>query len=146
MSQAQVTINAEQRLFVIPCGGGFSCLGFDVAEKRRVAYLAWLKHPVAPVEVGTLESYHAYQGALAMVKARFDATGERCPCELTPALIGLEKMRVEVTTPDGEKTRFYVGKSTGFIPCHLEIKTRRSTGGAAAYVPEGATVRVIGKR
>jgi hypothetical protein len=42
-----------------------------------------------------------------------------------------------------ERSRFIVGKSTGWAPIHLEIKTRRSTGGAAAYVPDGATIRVI---
>ena len=33
-----VTINREQRLYVIKIGAGYTCLGFDVAEKRRRAY------------------------------------------------------------------------------------------------------------
>ena len=28
-----ITLNTESRLFIIPCGGGFSCLGFDVANR-----------------------------------------------------------------------------------------------------------------
>lgn len=71
------------------------------------------------------------------------ATGTRCPAELTPALVGLEGKRVLVTYPDGTESRFYVGKSTGWMPCHLEIKRRDSWGGGAAYVPEGARVRVL---
>lgn len=32
------------------------------------------------------------------------------------------KERVEVIEPDGSKNRFWVGKSTGWKPCYLEIK------------------------
>jgi len=40
--------------------------------------------------------------------------------------------RVERNT-DGIKERFYLGRSTGWIPIYLEIKTNRSTGGSALY-------------
>lgn len=69
---------------------------------------------------------------------------------LTPQLIGLEGMRVEVVDPpDGEfpglTRRFYVGKSTGWRPCHLEIHNRRSTGGGPA-LKEYASVRTLYRR
>ena len=52
---------------------------------------------------------------------------------LTPMLNGLEGWRVEVVDDEGDKPRrFIVGKSTGWRPCHLEIASRRSTGGGAA--------------
>jgi hypothetical protein len=73
-------------------------------------------------------------------------TGKRCNAELTPELVGLEGKRVEITGPDDYRERFYVGKSMGWMPCHLEIMTRRSSGGAAAYIPKGGTVRVVGTR
>ncbi len=147
-----VTANHDQRLYVIPCGNGVSCLGFDVAETRRKAYLKWLGRgdlglAGAGVAVGDIAAYEAYCDALNAVLAECRATGRRCDVELTPALIGLEGKRVEVSYPDGQggiyRTRFHVGKSTGAIPIHLEIETRRSHGGCAAYVPEGATVRVV---
>ena len=52
--------------------------------------------------------------------------------------------RVEVIEPDGTKNRFWVGKSTGWKPCYLEIKRRDSYGGAQAYIPEGAKVQHTG--
>lgn len=52
--------------------------------------------------------------------------------QLTLQLIGLERQRVEVVDKYGEKRRFWVGKSTGWQPLHLEIKTTRSTGGLPA--------------
>ena len=137
------SINAEQRLYVLNCGKGYSCLGFDVAERWRAGYLKWLNMPCEPVEIGTEDAYNAYCAASVLVAEYSRRTGEKCPTQLTPQLVGLEGKRVEVTTPSGEKSRFWVGKSTGWVPIHLEIKTRRSYGGAAAYVPTGSTVRVV---
>lgn len=34
---------------------------------------------------------------------------------------------------DGMKERFYLGRSTGWIPIYLEIKNSRSTGGTALF-------------
>lgn len=51
---------------------------------------------------------------------------------LSPALVGLEGWRVEVVTLYHEVRRFIVGMSTGWVPCHLEVKTRRSMGGMPA--------------
>lgn len=51
---------------------------------------------------------------------------------LSPQLIGLEGWRVEAVDVHGERRRFIVGKSTGWRPCHLEIKTARSACGDPA--------------
>ncbi len=51
---------------------------------------------------------------------------------LTPQLVGLEGWRVEVTTTYGETRRFIVGRSTGWVPCHIEIPRRDSSGGIGA--------------
>lgn len=147
-----VTANHDQRLYVIRSGNGFSCLGFDVAEKRRKAYLRWLGVgdiglETIGAEVGDVAAYAAYLDALDAVLAECRRSGRRCEVELIPALIPYEGSRVEVSYPDGEggtyRTRFIVGKSTGPIPIHLEIKRRDSSGGCGAYVPEGATVRPV---
>lgn len=52
---------------------------------------------------------------------------------LTGQLVGLEGWRVEVTDEDGAPPRrFYVGRSIGWRPCHLEIARRNSRGGEPA--------------
>ena len=56
----------------------------------------------------------------------------RSDAELSPQLIGLEGWRVEVVTESGETRRFIVGRSTGWIPCHIEISRRNALGGVAA--------------
>lgn len=145
------SINAEQRLYVLKCGKGYSCLGFDVAEKQIRAVVAWLRSCgrgiiVTPVDIGTPAHYTQYESVIEAGREHSAKTGARCPADLTPQLAGLEGKRVEVTTPSGETSRFYVGKSTGWMPCHLEVKTRRSLGGGAAYIPAGSKVRVVGAR
>ena len=66
-----------------------------------------------------------------------------CDVELTPALIGLEGKRVEVTAPDGSRQRFRVGRSTGTIPCHIALHNAVSSGGPAIMWEDGSTVRVV---
>lgn len=137
-------INQEQRLYVLPCGDGFTCLGFEVCEQRRVAYMEWLGLPVQPVEIGTEHAFKEYERDLALVRIRCNSPGVKCTVELVPELVRYERRRVEVTYPDGQKNRFIVGVSTGFIPVHLEIKTRRSKGGSQVYFPTGSSVRLVG--
>lgn len=51
---------------------------------------------------------------------------------LTKELIGYEGWRVQAEDCYGEVRRFIVSLSTGWRPCHIELKTRRSHGGRAA--------------
>jgi len=127
----EVTINAGQALYVIPEGDGYSCLGFDVVIERYNRLAGELGEGFAqflPELRGTLTGYHAYAALLRQARE----TGRRFTCELSPQLTGLEGQRVEVTTLYDEQRRFKVGKSTGWLPIHLELANARSTGGVAA--------------
>ena len=143
------SINRAQRLYVLKAGSGFSCLGFDVAEKRRRALWAWVGQECPDIRKGYPKHYADYRAAVAAASRHSDslkargARDWRCPVELTPELVGLEGRRVEVTGPDGYRKRFTVGRSMGWMPLHLEIANRRSMGGGAAYIPKGGRVRVV---
>lgn len=140
----QVTVNKDQELYVIPAGhGGYSCLGFEYAEARRLKVLAWIGRKPEPVKVGTLEAYYAYNNAMMEGLAHHDATGQRCPAELVPELVRHEGRRVEIVDSYGEARRFIVGKSSGWMPCHLEIERRNSLGGCAVSGAPFKSVRVI---
>ena len=150
LTEDKITINDEQRLYVIHEDYGYSCLGFDVAYNRALAIYRWIDGPIAHSDtrldlsnIGKPEGYADYERAMQAGAEHARKTSTRCPAELTPQLIGLEGKRVEVITPDGERSRFYVGKSGGWCPVHLEIKQRNSSGGGAVYFPQGSTVRVI---
>ena len=140
---APVRINHDQRLYVIPCGSGFSCYGFDNADRDGRAYAAWAGVPWPDVAPGTEEHYSAYLAARDAASERNRATGERCLSFLIPDLDRWYGWRVEVRYPDGTRERFNVGRSTGWAPINLAIHNARSVGGMAAYFPPGATVTPI---
>jgi hypothetical protein len=137
-------VDKKARLYVTTEGHGYSTRGWDNAHARATGVAAWLQRPdLAPTAPLGTEAHHA-QCALAIDEgAQFSSnTGFRCPAGLTPQLTGLEGKRVEVIDADGGKRRFYVGKSTGWMPCHLEISRCTSHGGTAAYGPF-TSVRVV---
>lgn len=143
MKAQKVTTNKEQELYVIPCGTGYSCLGFDVLIKRRNALANELgRTDLTKEKRGTLKAYVEYMKLLNIGEKKHHDTGWRSASELKAELIGLEGKRVEITNERGEKRRFIVGKSTGWIPCHLEIPRRDSTGGVAVY-GEIQTIKII---
>jgi hypothetical protein len=153
MSAKTVTLNLEQKLYVIPAShGGYSCLGFEVLERRATALALELAakgdNIPAPAPAATLERYEQYRDLVALACGWNSRTGWRSSSELTPELVGLEGKRVEVShrwTPDWatEVSRFYVGKSMGFIPCHLEIEKRGDDGGGAVCLGNILSVKVL---
>lgn len=127
----QVTVNKEQELYVIPSGRGFSCLGFDVTINKIKALSKELNIPCDNLVRGSIETYNIYLKVLEIAYSRYEANGWRSKSELYEPFIGHEGKRVEVEYFGGEKERFYIGKSTGFVPCHLIIKQSNSTGGVS---------------
>lgn len=136
-----VSINEEQQLFVIPCSSGYTCLGFDVCFEWSCALATELGVTVPMKRLkNTIGAYEYYRQLLDIARERHNKTGWRSTTQLTPQLNGLEGKRVEVIDKWGEKRRFIVGKSTGFVPCHLEIKTKQSFEGCTVM---GAPFRVV---
>ena len=140
--EKQVTINHEQGVYVIPCDKGYTCLGFDIAYQKGITVAQFAGLELPKEEKGTLAAYEEYS-RIMRDGAEFSKNNNlRCESELSPQLQGLESKRVEVVTTYGETRRFYVGKSTGWMPCHLEIAKSNSSGGPAAE-KEYTSVRVI---
>jgi hypothetical protein len=145
----EVSVNAEQELYVIPCGDGYSCLGFDVLITRYNAIAVWLRKEglqqidLPPDARGSMRAYTAYRTLLDRVAGYCQRNKLRCPAELTPQLTGLEGKRVEVVDLHGERRRFIVGKSTGWLPIHLEIARRNSSGGPAVTGAPFQFVRIV---
>ena len=149
-----VTLNESDRLYVIPESGGYSCLGFDVCERLTVHLareLAARGHSIpGPAAVGTLERYAQYRMFSELARRLTEKTGWKSTAHLTPELIGLESKRVEVRhrwdSGREETTRFIVGKSGGWIPCHLQISRRNAISGPAVCLGEILSVRTVGTR
>lgn len=143
--EREVTTNKEQSLYVIPAEGGFTCLGFDVCLERIKKYAGDLGLDIdqANIERGSIAAYQYYRSLVKAIADRFNKTGKRCNTDLTPQLIGLEGKRIEVVDCYDEKRRFWVGKSTGWIPIHLEIEKRSDDGGGGVTGTPFKSIRVL---
>lgn len=135
-------------VYVTRCGDGVSTLGFGYAETQRAKVAAWLEAEGKPLErveaaPGTLEAFAAYQAAMTAGRAHNAATGRKCHADLTPELSGLEGKRVEVVDCHGETRRFWVGRSSGWLPIHLEIERRNSSGGCGVMGTPFRSVREV---
>lgn len=137
-------LNNEQKLYVIGVAAGITCLGFDVCQERSIALAKWLGVEAPNSSYwGTTQGYERYRELVELCRERYLRTKERCPCELTPQLVGLERKKVEVVDKWGETRVFWVGKSTGWIPCHLEIEKRSDSGGSAVVGAPFKSVKVL---
>ena len=144
-AKRETIINSIQELYSIPEGTGYVALGFDVCLKRIKGYAAELGLDADPanMERGSLAAYQYYKSLTHALYERHRKTGQLCNAELTPQLIDLEGKRVEVVDCHGNKRSFWVGKSTGWIPIHLELKLRTSSGGGAVTGAPFKSVRIL---
>ncbi len=127
----KITVNKEQKLYVIPCGKGYTCLGFEVCKNRVQKLADEMGIALLPHRTGSIAAYNQYTLIMEKVKEMNVKTGFRSKSELIPEFIGNEGRRVEIIDKYDEKRRFYIGKSTGWIPCHLEVLRSNSTGGGS---------------
>lgn len=147
-----IKLNPEQRLYIIPCGKGFTCHGFDVVARLSLMLHRWLRSRSSEASPfprnweptnGTLDAYADYELLLKRAQVYCQMFNERCNIELNPNLIGLEGKRIEVIDRDGNRRRFIVGKSTGWMPIHLEIARRNCHGGPACDSRGYESIRVV---
>ncbi len=139
-------IDEAQRLYVLHEGRGFSCLGFDVIDRRARAMAeevikrgegtienmrVWLAllDDTANYAKGTPEHYAVCANIYDYAQINASVFGQ-LSCGLHPALVGYEGKRITCLL-NGERKRFNVGRSTGWVPCHLAVHNRRSRGGDA---------------
>lgn len=128
----------------MPCGkNGYSCYGFDVLDRRAKAVAKWSKVLPPISEPGTAEHFADCARIMEYGAKYAQNTNTRCDAELTAQLIGLEGKRVEVKDCYGETRRFKVGKSTGWLPCHLELANVRSSGGGAVTSAPFKSIHVV---
>lgn len=155
------SINKEQRLYVMKAGAGFTCYGFDVLNRKAAGVLQWLKNEGRaaemvlgakgidvtaldiPARVGTKKHFTACDKVIDAGRVYAFASDRRCGVELTPQLVGLEGRRVEVVDDAGITRRFIVGRSSGWMPCHIEIARRDSHGGPSVMGAPFKSVSVI---
>jgi len=79
-AEIKVTTDPETELFTIPCGGGYSCLGYDVLERRftrlasELVSLGVYDCPMPAVR-GSLERYEQYRALVEIAREHNRKTG-----------------------------------------------------------------------
>lgn len=127
-----IKIDKKRRLYIIQFGKCYSCYGFEVL-KNKLNRLAkeYNREDLSVKRAGTIKAYNNYLKVVKIAEKRFKTEGYKSKSELIPEFIGKEGKKVEVVTSYGTKERYIIGKSTSFIPCHLELKQRNSSGGGS---------------
>jgi hypothetical protein len=154
-----ITINASQRLFVLPSGRGLSCLGFDVTFKRlrQFAELLGLATP-KEADIGTLAQYHQYEEAQrAYIATKPTATlfEPGTPLKVQALLESYRQAgdRVRLFFGDTETGRDWleeydvlgtVGRSMGPLRVPLLIARARDNGGGA--ISTACILRMVDSR
>lgn len=140
-----VTTNAEQGLFVIPSGKGYTCFGFDNLLKELKQLARWLGiAPPQDSERGTLAQYQQHRNAIEAVAKRggipetwfHDNTPAAVRQVLEAARLSKRKVRIYCGDIDGRswlgefEVVGYIGRSTGLMKIPLLIAPRAHGGPA----------------
>ena len=122
-----ISINKKQQLYVINYGNNYSCLGFDVVNNKIIALCNVLNIKNICKYKGTKKAYTFYSKLLKIAHE----TNKTFDIELYKPFIGNEGSRVEIVYNWGDVERGIIGKSTGFMPCHILLKRCDSIGGGS---------------
>lgn len=147
MSQLH-SINHEQGVYVLKCGEGFTCCGFEYAANQAKKVNDWLPEGMRIPETlkgipGTAEAYEYYAETMKIGAAYNVKTGKRCEADLIPEFMGYEGRKVVLTYFNGTTEKFKIGKSTGWFPCHLMIENGEIGGSPITSLSEVARIEFL---
>lgn len=146
-----VSLHPTEPLYILHFPGGTTTMGFSRCLDLSIQLSRWLAHqldlyglsreiPNLPPDSalihaqGTLEGYSLYSSLLDRASSLRASRNPRlqCPIQLTPQLIPHEGHWVEVLDSHDDRRSFFVAKSSGWMPCHLELPSPRAYSGPAA--------------
>lgn len=137
------SIDQSQRLYILKYDYGVSCLGFDVCQRISTFLANELGEIVSLYGKGTKEAFEEYERLLSLGKAKHEKTGWKSQAELTRQLTPFYGYKVEIVDCNNEKRKFIVGKSGGWMPCHIELQNVNSKSGPAVYGAPFKSVKTI---
>jgi hypothetical protein len=91
---AATAMNMKERLYVFSHTSGVSCLGFDNCLDGANRLAEWLKMEKMPANAGDDKTYYTLlhqrmDDLMKLARLRCEQEKTKCPCDLTPQLIGL---------------------------------------------------------
>lgn len=121
---------------------------FERSRGARISHLA-LVNPVADqlgeprpdVPEGTPEFTAQRDHIMRLAFERYVQTGRSFDVDLVPELIGLEGHRIELIDRKGLIHQFVVGRSRGWLPCHVKLAASEDTIGDVVPPPPYQALR-----
>ena len=153
----EVTINEAQRLYVLPCGGGYSCWGFDNAFEETTLLAERLDRPAlspSPSELGTLQVLSKHRELIKLAQSARDlgtwfraATPEKLKRVINRLIHSEETIRLfrgDPQTGKMEITDFEVlgrvGRSSGVLKVPLLLE---DASGFGSPIPDDRILRIV---
>jgi hypothetical protein len=144
-----VTSNQALQVYVIPCDGGYTYVGFDTVLDLGNRLAVWLRENgerAEDIDVplrGTLDAHRRYESLRKQAAALSARLRRRCTSALTEQLVGLESRYVEVVDCYGLRRRFWVKRSGGWLPKHRELPSVGSRSGCAVTGAPYQAVKIL---
>ena len=141
-----LSISNEQKLYLRHDSKGVHPIGWYVVERLTKVMeeeMNFTDSRPQNLEPGTIKAYDWYAFLLRKAELYHERNKTKSKMWLTEELIGFEGQLVEVVDRDGKKSRFWVGISSGWAPCHLELKGKRSKSGPGVMGAPYKSVRKL---
>lgn len=139
----QLKIDEQNGQYISIQGRGVFPIEIAVLAKRAKAVAQWLGITEPPAKTGTPEHYTQCMEMMGKGELHAKRTGLKCDGNLNPQLVGYEGERVSVVDVVGIKRSFWVVRSLGWMPGHLEIQHDNGEDGVLASDPYQSVVVVI---
>lgn len=128
----QLKIDKQKGLYVLTKGLGVFPIGIGLLAKRAKALAQWMGIAEPKSEEGTPEHYTECMAMMDKGQLHAKRTGLKCTGNLNAQLVGYEGERVSVVDSAGQHRSFWVARTLGWMPGHLEIEFDNGEDGALA--------------
>ncbi|ENY6785832.1 hypothetical protein ACF1CY_003321 [Providencia rettgeri] len=117
----QLKIDKQKQQYVFTQGRGVFPIGIALLAKRAKAVAQWMGVAEPKIKAGSFEHYTECMAIMEKGHQYAKRTGLQCSGNLSPQLVGYEGERVSVVDNAGHTRSFWVARTLGWMPSHLEV-------------------------
>lgn len=117
----QLKIDKQKQQYVFTQGSGVFPIGIALLAKRAKAVAQWMGVAEPKSKAGSFEHYTECMAMMEKGHQHAKRTGLQCNGNLSPQLVGYEGARVSVVDNAGYTRSFWVARTLGWMPSHLEV-------------------------
>lgn len=118
----QLKIDKQKQQYVFTQNSGVFKVGIALLAKRAKAVAQWMGIAEPKSKAGSFEHYTECMAMMEKGHQYAKRTGLQCSDNLSPQLVGYEGARVSVVDNAGYTRSFWVARTLGWMPSHLEVE------------------------